>query len=231
MALALGVLEMNVRYLALGALASISTAALAQSSATPAAPVQATPAVLGVVAAPVTVPTLRAGTPVSMRVLDNLTTKGKKLKAGDRFQLTVVDPVVVNGMVAIPAQSVATGEVTSVRNKGMWGKSGAIEARVLHVKAYDRTIRCAGAVTDKGTTGTAGVVGAIVFLPIAGFFTTGTSAVIPAGMMVNAFIDEDVVLANGAPVMAVTPSPFAPAPAAPVPVAAPAVLTPVAVKN
>jgi hypothetical protein len=45
---------------------------------------------------------------------------------------------------------------------------------------------------DKGVTGTAGVVAAIAFIPIAGFVTTGTSARIPMGAPVKAFLDEDV---------------------------------------
>ncbi len=48
---------------------------------------------------------------------------------------------------------------------------------------------------DKGVTGTAAVVGAIVLVPVVGFFTTGTSAVLPKGGAVNGFIDEDVELA------------------------------------
>ena len=50
-----------------------------------------------------------------------------------------------------------------------------------------------GAFDDKGVTGTAAVVGAVLLVPIVGFFVTGTSARIPSGSQVSAFIDEDVV--------------------------------------
>ena len=56
-------------------------------------------------------------------------------------------------------------------------------------------IRLSGTFDDKGVTGTAGVVAAIVFVPIAGFFVTGTSANIPAGSGVKAFLDEDLRIA------------------------------------
>ena len=82
----------------------------------------------------------------------------------------------LGSMVVIPAGSPATGEVTDVRRKGMWGKSGRITARVLNVRVGDRLIRLTGTFDDKGVTGTAGVVAAIAFVPIAGFFMTGTSA-------------------------------------------------------
>ena len=124
-----------------------------------------------------------------------LTTEGKKLRVGHRFQLEVAESVMVNGQVVIPAGSPATGEVTDVRNKGMWGKSGGINARALFVRANGQQIRLTGQIDDKGVTGTAGVVGALIAVPIAGFFVTGTSARIPVGAPLNAFIDEDVPVA------------------------------------
>jgi len=139
---------------------------------------------------------------------EGLTTKGKNLRVGQRFQMETAEPVVVNGTVVIPAGSPVTGEVTDVRNKGMWGKSGAINARVLFVRANGRQIRMTGQLDDKGTTGTAGVVGSIAVIPVAGFFVTGTSAEIPLGAPVNAFIDEDVsfVASNVPPAPMVVPA-------------------------
>ncbi|WP_430386699.1 hypothetical protein [Blastomonas fulva] len=139
-------------------------------------------------------PTLSAGTSVPLKTLTELTTKGKKLRVGDRFNLEVSEPVMVNGGTVIPVGSPAIGEITSVRNKGMWGKSGAIEVRMLYATVNGRQIRLSGATDDKGVTGTAGVVGAVVLLPIAGFFLTGTSAVIPAGSSITGFVQEDVPL-------------------------------------
>jgi hypothetical protein len=47
----------------------------------------------------------------------------------------------------------------------------------------------------RGETGTAGVVGALVVLPVAGFFVTGTSAEMPLNMPGRAFLDQDIALA------------------------------------
>lgn len=138
---------------------------------------------------------LRAGTPVTLRLLEEITTKNKRARVGQRMRMEVAAPVEVNGVVVIPAGAPAEGEVTSVRNKGMWGKSGHIEARALYARVNGRQIRLSGTFDDKGTTGTAGVVASIAVVPIAGFFVTGTSAVLPAGGQVPAFIDEDVELA------------------------------------
>lgn len=159
---------------------------------TTAAPV--TPAVLPAVAAP-TQAVLRAQTPVALKMSEELTTKKKAVRVGQRFNLEVSEPVTVNGVVVIPVGAPATGEITQVRNKGMWGKSGYIGARLVHVRVGDRTIRLSGSFDDKGVTGTGAVVASIALVPVVGFFTTGTSAMIPLGSGVKGFIDEDVPLA------------------------------------
>lgn len=141
---------------------------------------------------------LRAGTSVPLRMVEELTTKGKKLKNGYRFNLETTAAVMVDGREVIPVGSRAVGEVTNVKNKGMWGKSGKIEARLLYVRVGDRQIRLAGQLDDKGVTGTAGVVGSVALLPVAGFFMTGTSARIPIGANVTGYVEEDAPIAFAA---------------------------------
>lgn len=187
------------------------------------------PTILPAIAAP-TQAVLRAQTPVILKMSEELTTKKKAVRVGQRFNLEVAEPVTVNGVTVIPVGAPATGEVTQVRNKGMWGKSGYIGARLVHVRVGDRTIRLAGSFDDKGVTGTGGVVASIALIPLAGFFTTGTSALLPLGGGVKGFIDEDVPLAlqASAPVPLAIQAPAAPmtisaGPTAPsIPVAAPA---------
>ena len=184
----------------------------------------AQPAVSPIVAPPVTSAVLRVGTDVPLRLREELTTKGKKIRVGYRFQLETSEPVIVNGVTVIPTGSPAVGEITNARNKGMWGKSGKLNARILYVTVNGRQIRLTGQFDDKGTAGgiAAVAVSAVVFLP-AGFFMTGTSAKIPAGAIVKAFVDEDVPLALAAaevqPLVVAAPAPVmnvsAPAAAAP----------------
>lgn len=135
---------------------------------------------------------VRSGTEIALAMREELTTKGKKLKVGQRFQMEVAADVLKNGVVVIPSGTPAVGEITEVRNKGMWGKSGYIGAQAVSIRLGNRNIRLTGSFDDKGVTGTAGVVAAIALIPVAGFFTTGTSAVIPMGSQAKAFLDEDV---------------------------------------
>ena len=191
----------------------------------PVAPPQAVAPVATAQAEPIAAPTtnnavLRTGTEVALRLDEELTTKHKQVRVGQRFHMSVAEPVMVNGVTVVPVGTPAIGEVTEVRNKGMWGKSGHLAARILYLTVNGRQIHLSGTFDDKGVAGGVGAVAvsALVFLP-AGFFMTGTSAVVPAGSTVKGFIDEDVPLNIAA-------APQAPlavgAPAAPMTVQAPA---------
>jgi hypothetical protein len=176
-----------------------------------------------VAAAPVFAPVsgnavLRSGTEVPLRLSEELTTKNKSLRIGQRFRMETTVPVVVQGVTVIPTGSPAVGEITEVRNKGGWGKSGHFGARVLSVTANGRQIRLSGAFDDKGKAGGVGAVAvsALIFAP-AGFFMTGTSAQLPVGTPVKGFVDEDIQLAlsasTPAPMVVSAPAPVASAPA------------------
>jgi hypothetical protein len=190
---------MTVSLIGLAALAAAQAAA-PQASTPPTATIQPSAPVVVIQPAPqqavilgsASEGVLRAGTEVPLRLEEGLDSNDKTIREGHRFRLTVANDVMLGTAVVIPAGSQATGEVTDLRRKGMWGKSGRIVARVLNARVGDRLIRLTGSFDDKGVTGTAGVVGAIVFVPIAGFFLTGTSAKMPAGSGVKAFLDEDL---------------------------------------
>lgn len=205
------------------ALVVLAGQAAAQTALVPAtapvAPAAAPSASTAVILAAPTESVVRSGTPIALKTSEPLTTEGKKLKVGQRIQIEVAEAVMLNGQTVIPAGSPGQAEITDVRNKGMWGKSGRINARVLYLRANGRQIRMTGQFDDKGVTGTAGVVAAVAFIPIAGFITTGTSAKIPLGTPVKGFLDEDLTVAflpatPAAPMMvpATTPTVAAAAP-------------------
>lgn len=133
---------------------------------------------------------LKRGTEVRLETVRELNSNDSKV--GDRFDLEVVEDVKLGGRTVIPAGTRAVGEVTVAKRKGMWGKSGKLETRLLYLEVGDQRIRITGASTDKGKTGTAGVVASLAVVPVAGFFVTGTSAVIPPRTQTVATLDEDI---------------------------------------
>ena len=196
---------MQLRLIACGLLLA-PQALLAQTVVNPQSSTAAMPSqAVAVVQEQVTGNVLRVGAPVPVVLSEFLTTKGKGLKVGQRVQLEVAQDVLLNGRVVIPARSPVEGVLTHVRNKGMWGKSGAIHLQIKSVNINGTSIRLKGDMDSRGETGTAGVVGAIVVLPVAGFFVTGTSAEMPLNMPGRAFLDQDITLAV-APVAVTTPT-------------------------
>ena len=214
---------MRFTLLAATAMAVAATGAYAQE--TVATPVAATPTVSTAVAAPAPQAgprVLRGGASLQVRFLNEVTTEDRASRVGDRIRLEVASDVMLDGAVVIPAGTPVTGELTAVRNKGMWGRSGKIEGRLVSLSLNGRTIRMSGAFDDRGVTGTAGVVAAVALVPIVGFFVTGTSARIAAGSETTGYIDEDVEfvvtqVAAPAPIAVTVPAPVeavAPAPVA-----------------
>ena len=209
-----------MKHYLIGAALAATMTGIASAQAVPAAPANPTAMTAPIVAPAGNNAVLRTGTEVPLRLLETLTTAKKKLRVGQRFRMETAEPVMVQGVTVIPVGSPAVGEITDVRNKGMWGKSGHLGARILYVTVNGRQIRLTGAFDDKGVAGGVGAVAvsAIVFLP-AGFFMTGTSAMVPVGSTFKGFVDEDVPLAiaNAAPAPLMIG-----APVAPIAVAAPA---------
>ncbi|MEO8723491.1 MAG: hypothetical protein ABI395_08220, partial [Sphingobium sp.] len=127
-AMAFAVLSSGVLAQSLAPSPSPSATAAPIQSANPSSPTTAT------IVTPVapTMSVLRAGASVPLKLMEELTTKGKNLRVGQRFQMEVSDNVMFGTNVIIPIGSPAMGEITDVRNKGMWGKSGKINARALY---------------------------------------------------------------------------------------------------
>lgn len=149
---------------------------------------QARPIVVGETASKKNV--LPRGTEIRMETLREL--NSNEAKVGDRFNLEVTEDVKLNGRTVIEAGTRGVGEVIVAKRKGMWGKSGKLETRLLYLEVGDQQIRISGVAGGQGKTGTAGVVASLAVVPIAGFFVTGTSAIIPPRTATVASLDEDI---------------------------------------
>lgn len=135
---------------------------------------------------------LKQGTPINLETVREINSQDNHV--GERIELRVTDAVSFDGHTVIPIGTRGVGEITLVRRKGMWGKSGRVEFRPLYILVGDREVpvSAVSSTKDKGETGTAGVVASIVVLPLAGFFVTGTSARIPPMTAVHAELSEDL---------------------------------------
>jgi hypothetical protein len=103
--------------------------ALAVQAAVPKATIQAPAAPIAV--QPTTNAVLRVGTEVPLRLSEELTTKGKKLRVGHRFNLQTSEPV-MNGVTVIPVGSPASARSRTFATRGC-GASRAILARAYYM--------------------------------------------------------------------------------------------------
>jgi len=137
-------------------------------------------------------PVLRAGTAVPMKTTQRLSSK--RAHQGQRFDLEVIEDILVDGLVVIPRGSRGVGEVSRVIEKGMFGKSGKLQVRVLFVEAGGTRIRLDGQARDRGKSGVAPVLLAVPLIGLSATMISGTSAVIPPGTMIEGHVYQDMPL-------------------------------------
>jgi hypothetical protein len=137
-------------------------------------------------AGPIVIPAL---TPVTLKVDDAITSK--TARRGDRFSLTMIADIIVDGIVVVPRGARGEGEVVHAAGVGFGGRAGEliVAARFLEVGSERLPLQSfrifkAGANNSAeaiGLMAAAGVVGAV-----AAMFVTGTSAEIGAGQFAMA---------------------------------------------
>jgi len=133
---------------------------------------------------------LRAGTDVSMKTSEELSSK--HAHQGQRFGLEVDEDVRVDGHLVIPRDAHATGEITRIYEKGLFGRSGKIELQLLFIEVGGQQIRLNGQMREKGKPGTGAVIAAALVVFSMASFISGTSAVLPVGTSVTGSIHHDV---------------------------------------
>lgn len=164
---------------------------LAAQTVAPGALPVATPAPAEAPAPPVAAdgPIIPALTPVTLQV--DATISSKTAKRGDRFGLTMVGDIIVDGAVVVPRGARGEGEVIHSAGVGFGGRAGEliVAARFLQVGGEKLPLQSfrifkAGANNAAeaiGLMAAAGAVGAVAAL-----FVTGTSAEIGAGQFATA---------------------------------------------
>ena len=171
--------------------AAITVASLAQS-----APPATDPSSVAVANAPAAAHgqlVLAAGTEV--RLATGVELHSMTARQGQIFPLTVTEDVRVGPYLVIPKGSPAAGQIARVGEKGMFGRSGKLDLAVLYVEVGGKRVRLTGQTRKKGKPGTAPVIAAAILVGEWSGFISGTSARVPAGAQLTAFVFEDVPLA------------------------------------
>jgi hypothetical protein len=128
------------------------------------------------------------GTPLTLSTRAQISTKDNK--SGEKIYLDVTESVIFRGQVVIPAGSVAVGEVASAERNGYFGQKGKINIRLSYVQTPWGPVKLQGNQYKEGKSGTAASVATIAFVSVLGFLIHGTSATIPYGTKVQAYLAE-----------------------------------------
>jgi hypothetical protein len=152
--------------------------------------------------------TIPALTPVKVEVLATLGSKTSK--TGDTFPIRLAEPIVIDGMDAIPAGTTGMGEVVHAKKSGGSGAAGelVLAARYLDVGGERLRLRSMhlspNGRSNIDTVQALNVASAAAMpaLSLIGFFITGGQATVPKGTIADAKTAAAFTLASPVTVIA-----------------------------
>ena len=135
---------------------------------------------------------LPANTEIALTLNQDVTTKGKTWSAGDQFDLSVADDVMLGNFVVIPRGTKGVGRITWMTDKGMLGKSGKMDIELIHLELSNRRIPISGTYRQEGEGNTLATVGSAALAGPFAVLVTGRSALIPQGRELKAHTNEAI---------------------------------------
>lgn len=171
----------------------LGSIASAQTSE-PAAAVEAAPAAEAATTAAVVAPPqnlmLKAGTPITLAVTEEVNSSTHK--EGDVFKLTVLNDVSVGQSVVIPRGTPANAEITWRTGKGAFGKSGKMEFALTSIDLNGTAIPISGSFRQEGEGNTVATGVGVLAIGLFAGFITGKRARLPSGRELMSQLAQDV---------------------------------------
>ena len=130
---------------------------------------------------------LPGGTQIPLVTVDELSSKTNN--TGEPIKLKVRDDVRIGEVVAIPAGTMAVGQITDARGTGAFGVNGKLQLAPLYLQIAGVTVRLVGGELAQGETN----VGTVAGLLTSGL-VSGRSAKVRAGSPVGSRVMRDVRL-------------------------------------
>lgn len=129
---------------------------------------------------------LKGGTPISLELLGNVSSAAN---IGDTVDFRVVSDIKADNVVVIPAGSIAKGQISAVKSRGLLGQEGEVTVQIKSVTAIDGT-RVALAGASMSAAGDSKLVVSIIvtLCCLFGFLIKGTDGVIASGTVFDAIV-------------------------------------------
>jgi hypothetical protein len=134
-----------------------------------------------------------AGTELMFEMVDSLSSKTSQ--RGDRFSLRLIEPLVLDGQLLIPAGTLAVGEVVHADRARAGGQAGELILAARYLDWDGRQLPLKSFRAGVGRSRTDAAVGVMVAAGVAGFLVRGGQLEIAAGSPITATLREAVELA------------------------------------
>lgn len=151
-------------------------------------------------------PIVPADTPVWLETVQPLSSAA--LKRGDAFALRVAEPVVVDGVVVVPAGAACHGEVIHADRSRGGGKPGELLLAARYIEHGGRRIPLRGfRLSGAGREKTGAALGAALVVGPFAMFVRGGQIEIPVGARAQARFTEALDLLSAPAVASAAPAP------------------------
>lgn len=138
--------------------------------------------------------TLKAGTPVSLVTVGNVSSKDAV--SGSVIDFKVVSDVIAEGKVVIPAGTIAKGQVSNVSKASALGKGGELSVSVSTINAIDGSlVPLSGSTVSASGKDKVGLAVVCGLCTLVGFLITGEQAEVPAGAQAQAVVMSNTEIA------------------------------------
>ena len=132
--------------------------------------------------------------------------------AGSQFQLKVVDDLVINDVIVIPAGTPATGEIIHAQKSSVFGKAGELLLTIRYIDLHGQRIKMRSFQPYQGKDITNAALGASLAIGMFAAFIRGGEVVMPENTLAQALIAAETSIdLRTNPGMGNSPSPAIPA--------------------
>lgn len=100
----------------------------------------------------------------------------------------------VDGRIAIAKGAAATGEVASITEKGVFGKSAAFTIQPTFVDLPGQRVNLTGSHVQQGKKQVVAAAATTLLVTSFGLFISGKSATLPAGSELTGFVRTEAIL-------------------------------------
>lgn len=135
--------------------------------------------------------TLKAGTTIPLELVSTLSSNN--VQSGQMVDFRVLNDIKVNGKTVIAVGSIAQGQITRAKKRGLMGSEGELTVTIRSVKAVDGTmVYLSGSnLSDEGGNKLALSI-VLTICCLFGFLIKGGKAEIPAGTQIQGTVTSNI---------------------------------------